>query len=93
MLHKLNAPHGQSPEAWLVRYDAAPRVIPQWPASTRMALVAVSQLAHELSAQLLTEPSDVNKFVEIRTLYFVVPSSVVRAAGVCPTLPPEDERG
>lgn len=85
MIYSLNPPDGQSPEAWLVRYDASPSIVPHWPASTRMVLVAVSDDGPlGTIAALLTEPNDVNEFVRRRTLYFVVPRTVITAPGTCP---------
>jgi len=84
MIYSLDPPDGQSAEAWLVRYDASPGIVPRWPASSRMVLVAVSDYGRqETNAMLLTEPDDVNRFVRTKTLFFLVPRTVVTIPGVC----------
>ena len=85
------------PEGWLCHFDSKPRVIPHWPESQRMTLVAVvvKDLGlpgeTESEAFVITDREQADRLVDfsgeeepVATLFFRVPRSVVLNPEVCP---------
>lgn len=74
---------------WLARYDNSPRILPRWPQSLRLALVAVLVVGDaEYAAEVLTHPDAITAALEHpgRKLFFQVPRSVVLNETRCPGL-------
>lgn len=95
--HELVPPVPMAPEDWLVRYDSRPRLVPHWPASTQLTLVAVCVVGfstpHEQPSRafVLTEQSHADDLVEqvrsspaMSVLFFTVPREIVMPC--CPGL-------
>lgn len=82
--------------AWLVKHDASPHVLPSWPASSQIALVACvcdasalgEPAAYVIPTRAMANAAPVNS--NLRILFFRIPKSVVLADGVRPdNLTPE----
>lgn len=85
----LNPPGGQTVEGWLSQFDRQPRLTPRWPASDRMALVAVvaehfnTSRETETVGYVITDPDQVEQAMDIgcpidrRFLFFTVPKGRV----------------
>ena len=97
---KLQPPDGDSVEGLLSVYDSDPRLIPEWPASRRMTLVAVVVVDFDTAAEqdaagyVLTEQSQANALVSFDVshsdfviLFFKI--SKQRAKEFCPGLTDE----
>ena len=77
-------PDGLEPEVWLVKYDASPRLFPDWPLSKKLAVVAVKAADGMPSEALWLEtPADANETATrsgmVQVLYFTVPASLLTA--------------
>lgn len=90
-------PHDQAPEVWLAKYDARPSVIPEWPASEKMALVVVADTSDEkfpddTEAHVLTTPDDLRKVLDPQScahqarLFFSVSRALLLQDNICPGL-------
>lgn len=81
--------------AWLCKYDARPRILPEWPASSRMALVFVSLMpANVLVGGVLLSPQEMADSVTATLtlaprLYFSVPRLVLLSSNLVPGLSEE----
>lgn len=94
--HPMNLPETISAAAWLTRYDPRPTVLPRWPTSERMTLVAVlppdaedkPSVAYVITREEQLDPLITRRF---STLFFSVARAVVLAPEVRPaTLQSED---
>ena len=93
----LQPPDGKTVEGWLSEYDSRPSILPRWPTSQRMTLVAVVKIDGDDSSTvgyvlthrelattvLVADPSVVHS----RILFFSVTRQ--RVIPFCPTLTPE----
>ena len=93
----VHPPNDQAPEAWLSRFDARPSVIPEWPASDKMALVMVvdtsdPQYPNDTEASVLTTPDDLREVLDPQSsahqakLFFCVSRALLLRDNVCPGL-------
>lgn len=84
---------------WLLQFDSAPRLIPRWPESSRMTLVAVivdgfdTLEEKESEAVIITTPTQAQTLVESinatrAVLFFCIPKR--RAMQVCEAIREED---
>lgn len=93
----IEPPDDQTPEGWLSKYDSRPRLIPRWPESKRMTLVAVvvedlqQKTESEAVGYVITAPSQADALMEMQkqldsvaVLFFSVPR--MRLLDYCPGL-------
>lgn len=81
---RLTLPSDVSAAEWLSQHDNAPRLLPRWPESQRMTLVAVVRTPVEpgglSAAYVITRREQVDAFYpggHLNTLFFSVPRAVV----------------
>ena len=87
----------EDPEGWLVKYDSKPRIIPQWPESNRMTLVAVVVDDLRTTAEsgsvgfVITERSQADTLCDfscslnnVGVLFFSVPRRTILKDAACP---------
>ena len=90
-------PNDQAPEAWLSKFDARPSVVPEWPASDKLALVVVADTSDEkypddTEAHVLTTPTDLQEVLDPTTcshqarLFFSVSRALLLQDKICPGL-------
>ena len=96
----LTPPEDYAIEGVLYEYDNDPRVIPQWPESRRMTLVAVvvedfhTETESEAVGYVITEPAQADELVNFEAsypcavLFFTIPKR--RAKQMCPKLSDDD---
>ena len=99
--HQLQPPESDDAiEGVLYDYDKTPRVLPQWPLSRRMTLVAVivndfdTEKENDATGYVITNPEQANELVTLdysvphAILFFTIPKR--RAKQMCPSLCDED---
>ncbi len=93
---EVTPPDGLTPEGWLIDYDRIPKILPDWPESKQMCIVCVRDVPTEddpeyTEAFVLFTPEDVDEAYRMkgRTLFFIVPRSLLFSTGVCPGLTAE----
>lgn len=87
----LSPPDNQTAEAWLVRYDNKPTLLPVWSTSDKLAWVCVRDSGGEdTEAVVALSPSHLDTLADVecglRRLFFLVPKNILFAPGVCPEL-------
>jgi hypothetical protein len=86
MITEIFPPDDEIPEGWLNRF-AAPTLLPDWPKSQHVAVVAVYENEDRQTAgYLLGTGEDLNDMMgrPCAVLFFVVPRDILRRPGVCP---------
>ncbi len=86
-----------SPLSWLLQYDSRPHVLPTWPLSERLTLVAVVVTDYDTDAEsegdafVVTTPEILEQLVDLKrstteavALFFTVPRSIVLP--YCPSM-------
>ena len=98
--HQLQCPEDDAIEGILFEYDKTPHVIPRWPQSERMTLVAVivdgfnQEEETEAEAFVITDPEQANGLVTfdysvpLAIIFFTIPKR--RALQMCPDLSDDD---
>lgn len=82
----------ESPEAWLVKYDRSPKLIPDWPRSEQLAVVVLYENASRgevtYEAYVLLDEASLKAVAAFegddmrRRLFFTIPRSLLEAG--CP---------
>ncbi len=83
---RLEPPDDLTPEGWLIKFDSQPTMVPRWPASRRMALVAVivedlqTEAESEAVGYVLTQRGQADALMDfengldnVGVLFFTVP--------------------
>lgn len=83
-------PSEAAPEVWLQKY-AKPQLLPDWPTSQHVAVVAVWEVGDVTEAWVCLSVAELDNLLEREEplLYFVVPKDVLFRPGICPDLTPE----
>lgn len=97
----IEPPDDLTVEGWLVQFDNSPRLIPRWPESRRMTLVACvvedlqTKAESEAVGYVITKPEQANALVDfeqsldgVGVLFFTIPK--MRVKPHCPGLSDED---
>lgn len=86
---RLRLPNDEAPESWLGRYDSKPCLLPKWPPSASMVLIAVSKEmgAEDTWADVITRQEQVEALLKsdaaVRNLFFQMPRATFLRSQVC----------
>jgi hypothetical protein len=91
-------PNDSLPEVWLSRFDNLPTILPEWPASDKMALVCVRNTGpgpEDVEAFVIRSPEELTRMSNpdtygLQRLFFrVLRSKLLEDPEICPGLTPE----
>lgn len=81
-MRRIDPPDGQAPEGWLEGWDSRPRLLPVWPQSEKLTVVAVRPVDDQATVTegyVLDSIEELDAFSEKypTALYFTVPRSAI----------------